>query len=403
MLLILFIVVTYILYRLSFFRIMHPNLMTYYFMTGYIFIGGIISEFTLQYLEIIPLIVLSMLSILVAHIIIYYLLNYKKFLHMVKYAKINTLSNAYRFIYYILLVVHILIILLYFKKYGITIFTENLEIARTEVLHKDKIYFYNLLILNSILLIFSFFLFKSKYYYFFLTISIFVLTCTGFRALPFNVILIHIILLSYKRGLNLIKVNKKIFPYFVIILFLSIIITYFRLSEENRNFIVASQVLFFRVVFNNIDNIYNIVVYHQNHGFLYGRGYLWDLHPIFRYIFFFLNIPRRKTFAEYISSELNPLSEDIFVITPTIIGAAYANWGKIGVFLIILAINIIHFIIAKNMIKKNYLQPLLVYFTYLGAVVVTRDFASVYSLYLFPVLILFILIIIFTSVIRGLK
>jgi len=153
------------------------------------------------------------------------------------------------------------------------------------------------------------------------------------------------------------------------------------------DFYTSLNALLYRIFLNNVDNVKNIIDYYSTNDFLFGKSYLWDLHPILRSIFYIFNLKRINTYAEFITSELNPYSDGSFVMTPTIIGVAYANFSYLGVLLIFL-INIMNFIISKYLIKTKYLLPLYFYYILISGFFVSRDWASVFSLFLYPVLLI---------------
>jgi hypothetical protein len=136
----------------------------------------------------------------------------------------------------------------------------------------------------------------------------------------------------------------------------------------------------------NVLNLVDIERYFKTHGFLYGKTILWDVPYIRRSMEFIGVISGSDTFAIWITSKLNPYFSRNFIMTPTIYGISFANFGIFGPPIWSVIITIFNSFLEK--IKTStYLFPFYIYSVSLAFPFFTRGFFSVISLMFIPGLI----------------
>ena len=274
----------------------------------------------------------------------------------------------------------IFLMLYYFYINGIPIFKNDVESARVAAFNNSKNLYYVFLVIAPIQFIYNYFFSKKNIYILFFLIMIFLGFLTGFRALIFNYILVFLLCIFWgKQGL------KK--RYIVFTVFLSatigILLTYLRLPESHRSFSFAVDVLIQRLFVVNVFNLVNIFRYFEGIEFLYGKTIIWDV-PYIRRSFVYLNIIEHSdTFAIWMTSKLNPFFSRDFIMTPTLFGIAYANFGIIGPSVWVIILLIFEKIIKKIQ-KYHFFFPFYVFSISLAIPIFTRGFFSVLSLMFIP-------------------
>lgn len=269
----------------------------------------------------------------------------------------------------------------------------NVEYERLNLVESNKIVFYGIIVIAPFFLSIIFHEIGMRAGLITIFFLIVLALQTGFRAPILGFVIV--------AGITIIlRDSNKLFKYvipFVIsgmaLVLIAINITLTRIGDSG-DLALASQVLSDRLFLLNLRNIDNIIAWHDVNGFMYGKTVLMDLTPLFSRLFFFLNISRGETYAEFITEELNPFLYANFVITPTLYGIGYANLGFMG--LIFHALFIIFLIrLINRYVRYLPLQAVFIYFLGIAA---TRGIFSTIVVFFVPILLIYLILrVFFTS------
>lgn len=268
---------------------------------------------------------------------------------------------------------------------------QNLETERLVLVQDKKLIFYGLIVIAPYLL--AIILHEIGI---FLWFPACILLCvlvylTGFRSPLLNIIFISGLYVALSKP-SFIRDKIKLIICVGIVLFgTALFLTIVRTGLPPAEAIV---ILLDRLLTLNLRNIDNIMQFHQDFDYLYGKSLLMDSWPLLGRALSFLGADRGSTYAEFMTLELNPRSPFSFVMTPTFFGIAYADLPYVGL--------VIHFLIfglsiicMRKIVRYMPLQAAYIYFFGIAA---TRGLFTTFIIFFIPILVVHLVISFFINI-----
>ena len=260
----------------------------------------------------------------------------------------------------------------------------ELESARVNVVFENKLIFYNLLLLSPILMLLNF-SYSLKIRWLFALLVVIASLVTGFRSILLNIFLISLVYFFVINNKNFTQYFKSIAIAFMILISFATFVTFYRISGDDASLLLAFDILLDRLFVLNLRNIENIINYHEINGLWFGYAFFSDFSTFFARMLSVFGAERLPTYAEYITSALNPSGDRRFVMTPTIIGVGYADFGYLGGFLNAFIIFLLSLSIS-HLNRDRLSTPFYCYFVLCLGVMATRGIPATFVLYFLPVL-----------------
>lgn len=267
----------------------------------------------------------------------------------------------------------------------------GLEEARVKIVFENKLVFYNLLLLAPVLLIFAY-VCNLKIKTLFLVLIVLTSLSTGFRSILVNVLAIFIFYYYSTNNVPFTRHYKRFIVILIIVVAFLVSVTLFRTDAATlENLTFASSILVDRLFILNLRNVENIINYHSYNDLFYGFAFYSDISSFFTRLLSPLGAERLDTYAEFITKKLNPTGNHMFIMTPTIVGVSYADFGYLGGFISGFIVFILALIISP--LKKTKLGlPFYCYFCYVIGVMATRGIPATIALYIIPIFGLYIIL-----------